>query len=193
MTALLKATRVPEEEYLTSLLYDDWRYEYVDGRVVAMAEPSDRHEILAGNIFGAVQQHLRKHPCRVFKGSKRARVSFLNRAFYYYPDVMVICDHEQRDDRFKENPSFLVEVLSPTTENTDIREKMFAYLNTTSVLHYVIVAQDKMEVTVYRRIPEPGDWQVEVLTSATDVLRVPDLQFQMSLADLYEKWTPDGS
>ena len=90
MTALRKPIRVPEEEYLTSSAYDDWRYEYVDGRVVAMADPTDQHEIIAVNITVALHHHLRKHPCRVFKGNKRARVSFLNRAFYYYPDVMVI-------------------------------------------------------------------------------------------------------
>ena len=187
MTVIHRPALISEEEYLSSPAYEDWRYEYVGGKVVAMAEPSDRHEIISGNVFGALHQHLRKHPCQVFHGNKRVRTGFLNRAFHYYPDVMVICQTEQPDPRFKEGPSLVVEVLSPTTENTDIREKMFAYLNTASVQHYVIVAQDKVEITIYRRVSAPENWEVEVLNEGGDILRLPDMAFQMSASDVYER------
>lgn len=187
MSALKKPALVSEEEYFATAESSDSRFEYVEGQICAMAEPSDAHEAIAGNVFSELHQHLRKHPCNVFKGNKRVRVEFLNRAFYYYPDVMVICDKKPGDERFKTNPVLVVEVLSPSTENTDIREKMFAYLNSESVKHYVIIAQDRKEVIVYRRVPPPDGWEVETLTSDADVLRVPDLGFEMSLADIYTK------
>lgn len=187
MSALRKPALASEEEYFATAEASEWRYEYVEGRICAMADPSDAHEAIAGNVFSELNRHLRKHPCNVFKGNKRLRVEFLNRGFYYYPDVMVICEKKQGDERFKENPTLVIEVLSPSTENTDIREKMFAYLNSESVNHYVIIAQDKKEITVYRRVPPPDGWEVETLTLDADVLRVPDLDFTMPLTEVYEK------
>ncbi len=187
MSALRKPALVSEEEYFAITDASELRQEYVNGQVCAMADPSDAHETISGNVFGPLHQHLRKHPCRVFSGNKRVRVAFLNRAFHYYPDVMVICDPKNGDSRFKENPVLVIEVLSPSTENTDIREKMFAYLNTESVKHYVIIAQEKKEIIVYRRVPPPDGWEVETLTEDADILRVPDLGFSMTLADVYEK------
>lgn len=188
MSALRKYASVPEEHYLESPSYAEWRFEYVDGQVYAMADPSDEHELIALNIASALSRHLRNRKCKVFNGKKRVRLDFLNRTLHYYPDVMVVCEKEPpRDERFKENPVALFEVLSPSTEGTDIREKMFAYLNTASVNHYVIVAQDKVEITVYRRTEPPQGWEVETLTALSDVLRLPDLGFEMTVADVYEK------
>ena len=67
---------------------------------------------------------------------------------------------------------------------------MFAYLNTLSVLHYVIIAQEKMEVTIYRRTTPPEGWEIETLDKTADLLRLPDLGFEMSVADVYENAVP---
>jgi len=188
MSALRKYDVLPEEQYLNSPSYGEWQFEYVDGQVYAMAEPTDEHELIALNIASALARHLRNRKCKVFNGKKRVRLDFLNRVFHYYPDVMVVCEKEPpRDDRFKENPVALFEVLSPSTEGTDIREKMFAYLNTASVNHYVIVAQNKVELTIYRRTEPPQGWEIESLTELTDVLRLPDLGFEMRVSEVYEK------
>ena len=45
----------------------------------------------------------------------------------------------------------MFEVLSPDTERTNLREKRFAYSLVPSHKVYVIVAQDKRELTVLRR------------------------------------------
>lgn len=188
MGVIRKHVSVPEEHYLESPAYAEWRFEYVDGQIYAMADPSDEHELIAGSIFARLFDHLRNRKCKVFNGKKRVRLDFLNRTLHYYPDVMVVCEKEPpRDERFKENPVALFEVLSPSTEGTDIREKMFAYLNTASVNHYVIVAQDKVEITVYRRTEPPQGWEVETLTALSDLLRLPDLGFEMTVAEVYEK------
>jgi Uma2 family endonuclease len=188
MSALRKYDSITEEAYLDSPTYGEWQYEYVDGQVYAMAEPTDEHEIICLNIASAISRHLRHRKCKVFNGRKRVRIDFLNRAMHYYPDVMVVCEKEPpRDERFKENPVALVEVLSPTTEGTDIREKMFAYLNTASVNHYVIVSQEKLHITIYRRTQPSEGWEIEELTKMTDVLRLPDLEFEMPVSEIYEK------
>ena len=51
----------------------------------------------------------------------------------------------------------MFEVLSPDTERTDQREKRFAYSLVPSLKVYVIVAQDRRELTVLRRgAPDRG-------------------------------------
>lgn len=191
MSAVRKLQWITEDDYLQAEDSSDLPNEFVDGQIIAMASPTDTHEILAGNIFSALNQHLRDHPCRPFAGRMKLRMQYLNRTSHYVPDVMVACDKEPRDRRFREHPALLVEVLSPSTEGTDIREKMFAYLTIEDLNHYVIVAQDRVEVTIYRRTQE--GWEVEVLTDAADQLRAPDLGFSMSVAEIYRNTRVPGS
>ncbi|MEE8554760.1 MAG: Uma2 family endonuclease, partial [bacterium] len=53
-------------------------------------------------------------------------------------------------------PCLIVEVLSPTTEATDRREKLLAYQTLPSLREYVLVDQREPHVEVFRR--EGRDW-----------------------------------
>lgn len=183
MSAVRKLQWISEDEYLRAEESSELPNEFVDGQIIAMASPTDVHETIVLNIAAALNQHLRDHPCRPFAGKMKLRMRYLNRTAYYVPDVMVACDKAPRDRRFREHPALLVEVLSPSTEGTDIREKMFAYLTIEDLNHYVIAAQDRAEVTIYRRAPD--GWEVEVLTDAADTLRAPNLGFTMSVVEIY--------
>ncbi len=187
MSAFKKSPFVSEEEYFALSEASDRRLEYMGGLVHAMQYPGLDHEMIAGNVFGALQQHLRTHASRVFQSTTRVRIAPPNFIFHYYPDVTVICGTKQSNERFRENPVLMVEVLSPSTTNTDRREKLFVCQDSESVQHYVIIAQDKKEITIYRRIPPPEGWEVEILTEDADILRAPDLGFEMTLAEVYEK------
>jgi Uma2 family endonuclease len=45
----------------------------------------------------------------------------------------------------------VIEVMSPTTERTDRREKLLAYRTLPSLREYVLIAQDRRHIEVYRR------------------------------------------
>jgi Uma2 family endonuclease len=77
----------------------------------------------------------------------------------------------------------LVEVLSPETERTDRREKFLSYTQIESLEEYVLVAQDKPEVTVFRR---SNHWQPEVIKGLDDPLRLVSLDFALSLRAIYD-------
>lgn len=47
------------EEYLTDEQGAQIRHEFIGGRVYAMVGASDRHNLVAGNVFVALHQHLR--------------------------------------------------------------------------------------------------------------------------------------
>ncbi len=80
----------------------------------------------------------------------------------------------------------MFEVLSPDTERTNLREKRFAYSLVPSHKVYVIVAQDKRELTVLRRgRAEP--WKEQVVSGRNGVLRLPELKLEIPFSHIYER------
>ena len=84
----------------------------------------------------------------------------LNQARLYYPDVQVLGDPTDNDLLVKRRPCMVVEVTSDSTESIDRREKLRAYRGVASLNLYLIVAEDRREVTVHRR-DSAGSWQTQ--------------------------------
>src|SRR6266481_2963243 len=171
------------DEYLSGELQSGVRHEYIGGTVYAMAGASEEHNAIAGNLFAALHAHLRGKPCRVFFVDMKARVLIARTDIFYYPDLMVACDPRDTDRYFKRYPKVLIEVLSATTEAIDRREKFLSYRQIETLQEYVLVAQDKMEVTVFRR---ESQWQPEVLLQPDQALRLTSLDFSLPLKLVYE-------
>jgi len=102
---------------------------------------------------------------------------------FYYPDVMVACDPRDTQRYYKQFPKVLIEVLSPETERTDRREKFLSYTRIETLGEYVLVAQDRLEVTVFRRT---NKWQPEIMQKPDELLRVNSLTLTLPLNLVYE-------
>ena len=96
---------------------------------------------------------------------------------------MVACDSRDTDRFFKRHPKVLIEVLSEATERTDRREKFLSYTQIETLEEYVLVAQDKMELTLFRR---RNAWQPEMLHQAQHQLRLNSIDFALPLGVIYE-------
>jgi Uma2 family endonuclease len=184
MQALKQSAAISVEEYLAGELESAVRHEYLSGVVYAMAGASDAHIAIVMNISFALNQHLRSGPCRVQMTEAKARVSFADEDIFYYPDVMVFCDRRDTQDYFKRYPKVVIEVLSPSTESIDRREKFLNYRRIETLEEYVLVDQDKMEVTVYKRAKQ---WAPEVVNKASQSWRLPSLKFAMRLTAVYDQ------
>jgi Uma2 family endonuclease len=180
MTAALKSDLLSPDEYLSREQSGEVRHEYLGGMIYAMAGSSEAHNLIAGNIFSELRQKLRGGPCKIFIGDMKARLLFGSRDVFYYPDVMVSCDSRDKDKYFKRFPKIIIEVLSETTEQTDRREKLWNYTQMDSLEEYVLVAQDKVEVTIFRRDTQ---WDAETLSNKDDEaeLRSVGLKFNRDL------------
>lgn len=183
MPGLERPVLLSVDAYLELEERTEWRCDYVAGRAYERAESSVEHNIIAGNITASLHDHLRRKPCRLFALAVKLRVSVFGEEDFYYPDVMVTCDPRDTDRFFKRFPKVLVEVLSETTERTDRREKFLSYTQIETLEEYVLVAQDKREVTVYRRA---NRWQPEVLNKLDQRLQLASLDFVMPLSGVYE-------
>jgi len=126
-------------------------YEYVNGIIRAMSGPSVAHCLITQNIFRLVDARLRGGPCEAFCTGGQLQLTFGKDEIIYHPDVYVSCDRNAWSEKSVVNPRFVVEVLSPSTQHIDRREKLVNYCRLISLQEYVIVSQRRAELEIYRR------------------------------------------
>jgi Uma2 family endonuclease len=106
---------------------------------------------------------------------------------YYYPDVFVTCDSRDTDPYVKKYPVLVVEVLSPSTEGVDRREKLRNYRFIETLKEYVIVSADERKVEVYRL--EPGaEWHAYTF-SGSELVELCSVGVTMPMDVAYEDVT----
>lgn len=157
---------ISPDDFLVEEDKAEFRHEYLGGNVYAMAGGSRRHNALVGNILNELSDQLRGKPCKPYFADVKVRVDIAKDTYFYYPDVMVGCDPKDNHPLYLKEPKIIVEVLSPSTERIDRREKFFIYQRIESFDTYVLVDQDKREVTVYRK--DVG-WSAEVLQEQGEI------------------------
>lgn len=170
------------EDYLHFEEQGETRHEYLDGQIYAMAGTTRRHNTITLNIAARLHDRVRGTPCRIYMTHVKVRIPFGNA--FYYPDVLVGCEPGDDHELYLTQPCLIVEVLSPSTENIDRREKLFAYRTLPSLREYVLIACEGRKVEVFRR--EVGsDWSLTTL-EADDPLYLACLDATLSLNDIYE-------
>lgn len=175
---------IPVDEYLEGELMSDVRHEYIGGEVYAMVGASDRHNLIAGNLFAALRPHVRGSPCQLFISDMKVRLQVAGEDAFYYPDLMLACDRDDRATYYRSRPCLIVEVLSETTERIDRREKLLAYAGIESLREYVLIAQERAEVQIHRR--EDG-WRKRRISEGEVSFECLDVS--VPLATLYEDVT----
>lgn len=176
--------RYTVEEYLALEEQGDTRHEYFEGEVFAMAGADVSHNLLAGNLYISFRQALRGRPCRtVMEG---VQLAVQEGRHYTYPDVMITCDPEdQRAKRILTAPVLLIEVLSPSTAEYDRGRKFNQYKQLPSLQHYLLVSQTSWLVEWYRREAN-SIWSFTPLVEAEDELVIPELNINLTVAEIYE-------
>ena len=81
------------------------------------------------------------------------------------------------------HPKVLFEVFSPDSERTDRREKFLSYTGIETLEEYALMAQDRWEVTVFRRNRQ---WQPEIFRRPEEALELASLGFAVQLDVIYE-------
>ena len=178
--------RITPEQYLALERKADFKSEYSNGFIIAMAGASRAHNLITGNIHGEIRSQLKGHPCRAYACDMRLRVT--PTGLYAYPDVMAVCGAAAFEDDEVDtllNPTMIVEVLSPTTEAFDRGDKFRQYRELASLREYVLIAQDKVLVERYARQGE--DWLLTVSRSLDESLRLASIDCEIPLREIYAK------
>lgn len=185
-TMSLPLTYLTIDEYLQLEQYSEVRHEYLGGQIFAMSGGSKEHNLIAGNIYSRLRSHLRGGSCSVFMADMKVRIELANQNnnIFYYSDVVVSCDPQDQDRYFLNYPCLIIEVLSPSTEVTDKREKLVNYQELESLGEYVLVSQDDIKVEVYRKDSQ-GHWLLEILGKENE-LSLDSVGLSLTMADVYE-------
>jgi Uma2 family endonuclease len=155
-------TFVSVDEYVEGELHSEIRHEYIDGQVYAMGGASDRHGLIVNALAFALTPAARRRHCQLFTSDMKVRLKIAGQDVFYYPDLLLSCDPDDRESYFRSRPCLIVEVLSESTERVDRREKMLAYQTLPSLQEYILVAQESKRVEIYRR---SNGWQAECVES----------------------------
>ena len=92
MSAIPKKKKLTEDEYLVIERDAEFRSEFYDGEMFAMAGASFPHNVLQTNLIAELHLRLKGGKCRVFGSDLRVKVK--RTGLYTYPDVVIACDPE---------------------------------------------------------------------------------------------------
>lgn len=178
---------VSPDDYLRLESESEYKHEYLNGRVVAMAGASFAHNRICANLIVNLGGQLRGKACTPLSSDQRVYVK--NGASFLYPDVSVVCGKpqflENKNPDTLLNPTLLIEVLSTSTADNDRGAKFMLYRQLPSLRQYLILDSESVHAELYS-LDELGRW---VLTETRDLQAVLDLGSigcQVPLAEVYE-------
>jgi len=183
MGLLKLKTKTSVEDYLESEKISPIKREYVQGEVYAMAGASDKHNLIAGDIYIALGIHLRGSKCQPFSGDIKVQVT---KNVYYYPDLLVSCEENPEESYFRNKPVLIIEVTSPSTAHIDRREKLLFYQQMPSVQEYAVVDQHKINIELHQRQPN-GGWITYFFDADDEEIEFQSVDLTLPIAEIYRR------
>lgn len=181
--ALPHTVGLSHAEYFALERAEDRRYEYLAGEVFAMAGGSERHALISANTVVGLSNATRRLPCRVYGADMKLYIA--SHDHFCYPDVMLLCAAGVRHEDYVEQPTLIVEVLSPSTEAYDRGLKFEHYRGIEALQHYLLLDQDRMHAELYTR--SDGAWLLTETGGEAGLVRLGALGIQLALAELYRQ------
>ncbi len=186
MTAVPKSKKFTPEEYLALEEKAEYRSEYENGEILAMAGGSLDHAQIISNINRLVGNKVAAN-CRSLTTDVKVRVESYRK--FYYPDVLVICGavefYQKRTDTIT-NPILIVEVLSDSTEAKDRGEKFAGYQSLETLQEYILVSQDKAKVEQFRR-EDGGTWKYQATIGLQSRVKFTSIEIELELNEIYQR------
>lgn len=160
-------------------------YELVDGVPYAMAGAKRRHDRIVMNLHAALVGHLRGHRCVPFSSDTAVRIPSGN---IRRPDAGVDCGHFEDEALAADAPYLIVEVLSPTTRNLDMFQKLEEYKTVASIAHIVLIDPDVAEAIHWFRAAGE-EWRYIKVEGLDSTVRLPEIGCSLPLGTLYDGLT----
>ena len=175
------------EEYLALEETADYKSEYFQGEIFAMAGGSYNHNVITGNLYAALNQFVVSKPCVAFTSDMRLLVQ--QQELYTYPDIMVLCGQpkfvKERSDTIT-NPTIIIEVLSKSTQDYDRGKKFEFYRTIETFKDYLLVDQERVHLEYYHCL-EDGRWALREFSTSEEALLIESINFAIPIATIYHK------
>lgn len=179
-----------ESEYLELERKADFKSEYYNGEIFAMAGATLIHNKIVSNLIFLLNQFLKDKPCDVYPSDLRLQVE--KSGLYTYPDITIVCGKtELLDNKFDtlKNPTVLIEVLSDSTEKYDRGQKFSFYREIPSLKEYILVSSKTMKIEKFKRLEDGNYLYIE--SNEHQPFPIDSIDMNLNLEDVYNKidWT----
>ena len=185
---MVQADILVEPDFLTFERSSDVKHELIRNEIIEMSGASFKHNILCANIIFILSASFQKEENLIVLSNDLRVTNPLNDS-YCYPDI-VVTDGEPKfiDTEFDTllNPILIAEILSPSTEKRDQIEKFEIYKSIPTIKEYMIVAQHKPYVKLFKKIAT-NHWELFEYENFIEKVSILDNKYQISLADIYKR------
>ncbi len=178
---------ITPEEYLAIERSAEYKSEYFNGEMFAMAGASKEHNLIVANIIRVFGNQLLESDCNVYPSDMRIKVASIGK--YTYADVSVGCGDEQFEDDESDTlltPVVIIEILSDSTEAYDRGKKFKFYQTIPSLKEYILVSQTPYRIEQYIRQNE-RIWTYTEYHDADDIAQLNTIKCELRLRDVYVK------
>lgn len=159
----------------------DGRFELAKGRVIMMVGASRTHGLIVSNLVVMLRSQLDPSRWAVIAdfgldaGPETLR----------YPDIVVDQAQGAGTDYSATGPALVAEVLSPSSERTDLGDKAAEYLQLPTLQAYLVFAQDNAKAWVWQRGPVGFPSAPNVISGTDQIVPIPALQLALAIGDIY--------
>ncbi|MGI8564995.1 MAG: Uma2 family endonuclease [Pyrinomonadaceae bacterium] len=184
------------EEYLDLERRSEERHEYLDGFIWLMAGESGAHADICTNLTRIVSTQLLGTRCRARSKDTKVRSGPAPRSrratkgLFSYPDLVVICDEPQYQDKHRDvvtNSAVIIEVLSESTEAFDRGEKFLRYqVWNPTLTDYLLVSQDKPLVEHFARHSD-GSWVYRFYQGLEQGAQINSIDCVLNPSEVYDR------
>lgn len=184
------------EEYLAFERASTEKHEYYQGEIflmqghgeaLAMSGAAKRHNFIFSNLFGELILRLKGKACQPFGPDMRMNIP--ENTLFTYPDISVYCGQltdAPEDEDTAINPTVIIEILSPSTENYDRGDKFKLCRDIPTLKEYIVVDTKAVCVEAFR-INEKKHWELEEYHDLADELYMPSIAVTIPVADIYRR------
>ncbi len=174
-------------EYLALEEVAEYRSEYFEGEIFAMAGATGEHNLIAKECSRAIDDAAEGSGCQTVLLDMKVRIE--GSSAYYYPDIAVVCDKFQYEDEKRQilkNPLIIIEVLSDSTEAQDRGSKFHRYKQISSLREYVLISQKEPQIDVFFKMNDDS-WRLDSYAGLDAKMELRSLGIHVKLADIYRR------
>lgn len=145
--------KVSYEEFMEINEKSTLRMELINGEIYLLSSPNIGHQEILGRLYLLFNQYFKDKKCRVFLAPFDVHLEKkdMKTPDVVQPDLLVACDLENNvteEGRYMGTPDLVVEILSDSTRNKDMIDKLNSYM-LSRVKEYWVVDPKQETIIIY--------------------------------------------